>query len=180
MYTLKKSSKTQALTLAAALIFALLLALPTAGFSWGPGDGDCSIDHFAQRSEAIKEKLNLDETQNKLWDAMKTGMIELLELSLQKGDNLNRETRRRTKVRNFLLMRAELAAEKPDFKAVGEKLKAEYKGSLGEKFNQVTDARVAFFSSLSQQQRDIMIQKGHMRPHHGNREGKGRGRNSDM
>ena len=97
---------------------------------------------------------------------MKAGMIELRELSLKQGDNLDSGTRRRTMARNHLLMRAELAAEAPDFKEVGDKLKAEYKGNLAEKFNKVTDARVAFFSSLSQEQRDTMIKKGHRGARH--------------
>ncbi len=161
MDLIKNSTTRKSLTLSVALIIALLLALPATGFSWGPGKGQCSPERFEQRAEEVKENLNLDETQTKLWDDMKAKMVELRELSLNQGDNLNSTTRRRTMARNHLLMRAELAADTPDFKGVGEKLKAEYKGNLAEKFNQATDARVAFFSSLNQEQRDAMIKKGH-------------------
>ncbi|MCD6430829.1 MAG: Spy/CpxP family protein refolding chaperone [Deltaproteobacteria bacterium] len=155
----KNSTTRKSLTLATTLMIALLLALPATGFSWSLGKGQCFSDRFEQRAEEVKENLNLDETQTKLWNDMKAKMIELRELSLKQGDNLDSDTRRRTMARNHLLMRAELAAEAPDFKDVGDKLKAEYKGNLAEKFNKVTDARVAFFSSLSQEQRDTMLKK---------------------
>ena len=167
----KKSTNSKPLTLAAIFIIALFLALPASGFSWGPCKGDCSPERLEQRAEKVKENLNLDKNQAKLWDTMQADMIELRELSLEQGDNLDSNTRRRTRVRNQLLMRAELAAETPDFKAIGDKLKAEYSGNLTEKFNQATDARVAFFSSLSPEQRDSMLKKGH-RGHRGG--GKGR------
>jgi hypothetical protein len=163
----KASTNQKALSLSLALMLALLLALPATGFSWGPGHGQCSPERFEQRIEEVKANLNLDETQSKLWDAMKAGMMELRELSLKQGDNLDSNTRRRTMARNHLLMRAELAAENPDFKAVGEILKAEYKGNLADKFNQTTDARVAFFSSLSADQRDAMLKQGHKSRRHG-------------
>ncbi len=168
----KASNNRKALSLSLALMFALLLALPTTGFSWGPGHGQCSPERFEQRAEEVKANLNLDETQGKLWNAMKTGMMELRELSLKQGDNLDSNTRHRTMARNHLLMQAELAAENPDFKAVGEILKAEYKGNLADKFNQTTDARVAFFSSLNQEQRNNMLKQGHKGRRHGKRMGK--------
>lgn len=170
----KNPTTRKSLTLAVAFMLALFLALPATGFSWGPGRGQCSFDRFEQRVEEVKENLNLDETQTKLWDDMKAGMVELRELSLKQGDNLNSDTRRRTMARNHLLMRAELAAETPDFKGVGEKLKVEYKGNLAEKFNNVTDARVAFFSSLSQTQRDSMLKMGRQNRRHGGMGGKGK------
>lgn len=154
------SNHRKTIPLSLALMFALLLALPATGFSWGPGKGECNPERCEQRFEEVRENLNLDENQDKLWENMKTGMMEMRELSLKLGDNLDSKTRRRSKARNHLLMRAELAAETPDFKAVGEKLKAEYKGNLTEKFNQATDAMVAFFSSLNQKQRDTMLKKG--------------------
>ena len=174
MDTTKNSTTRKSLTLATALMIALLLALPATGFSWGMGKGQCFSDRFEQRTEEVKENLFLDENQTKLWDNMKAVMIELRELSLKQGDNLSSNTRQRTMARNHLLMRAELAAETPDFKGVGEKLKAEYKGNLAEKFNQVTDARVAFFSSLSQEQCDSMIKKGHRGQRGGGKDKKGK------
>ncbi len=174
MNLIKKPTKGKSLTLTVALMIALLLALPATGFSFGPGRGDCSPDRFEQRAEEIKENLNLDENQSKLMEAMRAEMIELRELSLKQGDNLNSDSRRRTKARNHLLMRAELAAETPDFKAIGNKLKSEYKGDLAEKFNQATDARVAFFSSLSQEQRDTMLKQGHRGPRRGGMGKKGK------
>ena len=153
MHTINRRS----LVLAVVFMMALFLALPATGISWGPGNGQCSGDRFAQRAEEVKENLNLDENQIKLWDEMTAGMLELRDLCLQQGDNLDRETRRRTLARNHLLMRAELATENPDFKSIGEKLKAEYQGEFPDEFNKVIDARVAFFSSLNQTQRDTML-----------------------
>lgn len=75
--------------------------------------------------------------------------------------------------RNHMLMQAELAAETPDFKSVGEKLKTEYQGNFAEEFNKVIDARVAFFSSLTQEQRDTMLKKGHKGRRRGGMGGKG-------
>ena len=170
----KNPNTRKSLTLAVTFMLALLLALPATGFSWGPGRGQCSFDRFEQRAEEVKENLNLDETQTKLWDDMKAGMVELRELSLKQGDNLNSDTRRRTMARNHLLMRAELTAETPDFKSVGEKLKAEYQGNFAEEFNKVINARVAFFNSLTQEQRDTMLKKGHKGRRHGRMGGKGK------
>lgn len=170
----KNSTTRKSLTMTVALMIALLLVLPATGFSLGLGKGQCSSERFEQRAEEVKENLNLDENQTKLWDEMKAGMIELRELSLKQGDNLESATRHRTMARNHLLMRAELATEAPDFKGVGEKLKAEYKGNLAERFNNVTDARVAFFSSLSQEQRDTMIKQGHRGHRHGSKGRKGK------
>ncbi|MCK5679651.1 Spy/CpxP family protein refolding chaperone [bacterium] len=170
----KKPTTRNSLTLSIALMMALLLALPATSFSWGPGKGQGAGDNFAQRGEEVKKSLNLDETQTKLWDKMKTGMQELRELCLKKGDNLNEDSRRRTMARNQLLMRAELAAETPDFKSVGEKLKAEYKGNFSAEFNKVIDNRVAFFNSLTQEQRDTMLKKGHRGHRRGGRGGKGK------
>ena len=170
----KNTITRKSLTLAVVFIIALLMALPATGFSWGLGRGQCSADDFAQRAEKVKENLNLDENQTKLWDEMKTGMLALRDLCLQQGDKLNPDTRRRTLARNHLLMRAELAAETPDFKSVGEKLKAEYQGNFPEKFNKVIDARVAFFCSLTQEQRDTMLKKGHRSRRHGGMGGRGK------
>ena len=160
MNVTKNSTTRNSLTRAVIFIMALMLSLPAAGWSWGPGRGQCSADNFAQRAEEIKASLNLNENQTKLWDEMKTEMLDLHDLCLQQGDNLNDGTRRRTMARNHLLMRAELAAETPDFKGAGEKLKAEYRGNFSEEFNQAIDARVVFFSSLTQEQRDTMLKKG--------------------
>lgn len=168
------SSNRKTIALSLALMLALLLALPATGFCWGPGKGECNRERCEQRFEEVRKNLNLDENQNKLWENMKTSMMELRELSLKQGDNLDSDSRRRTKARNHLLMRAELAAETPEFKAVGEKLKAEYKGNLAEKFNQATDARVAFFSSLNQKQRDTMFKQGRRGSHRGGKGKKGR------
>jgi len=170
----KNSTTRKSLTLAVAFMITLLLALPATGFSWGPGTGQCYSERFEQRAEEVKVNLNLDETQARLWDDMKTGMVELRELSLKQGDNMDSNTRRHTMARNHLLMRAELAAEAPDFKAVGNKLKTEYKGNLAEIFNKVTDARVAFFSSLSQEQRDDMLKQGHRGRRHGGKGSRGK------
>lgn len=168
----KKPINRKSLTLAVTLMIALFLTFPATGWSWGPGQG--SADNFAQRAEEVKESLNLDENQTKLWDEMKTGMIELRELCLRQGDNLNDGSRRRILARNHLLMKAELAAETSDFNSVGEKLKAEYKGNFAEEFNKVIDARVAFFNSLTPEQRDTMLKKSHRGRHHGGMGGKGK------
>ena len=173
MNVTKNSTNRKSLTLAVTLMIALFLALPATGWSWGPRGGQGSADNFAQRAEEVKESLNLDENQMKLWDEMKTGMLELRDLCLQQGDNLNEGTRRRTMARNHMLMQAELAAETPDFKGVGEKLKAEYQGNFAEEFNKVIDGRVAFFSSLTQEQRDTMLKKGHKGRRRGGKGGKG-------
>ncbi|MEA3332280.1 MAG: hypothetical protein U9Q58_01610 [Pseudomonadota bacterium] len=170
----KNSTNRKSLTLAVTFMIALFLALPATGWSWGSGSGHGSGANFAQRAEEVKESLNLNENQTKLWDEMKTGMLELRNLCLQQGDNLDEGTRLRTMARNHMLMRAELAAETPDFKGAGEKLKAEYQGNFTEEFNNVTDARVAFFSSLSQAQRDTMLKKGHKGRRRGGKGGKGK------
>ena len=170
----QKPTTKKSLTLAVTLMIALFLALPATGLSWGPGYGQGCGDNFAQRAEEVKASLNLNENQTKLWDEMKTGMLDLRNLCLQQGDNLNDGTRRRTLARNHLLMQAELAAETPDFKGVGEKLKAEYKGNFAEKFNTVIDSRVAFFNCLTQSQRDSMLKKGHRGRRHGGMGRKGK------
>ncbi|MCK5540260.1 MAG: hypothetical protein KAI69_04980 [Deltaproteobacteria bacterium] len=173
MNVTKNSTTKKSLTLAVTLMIALFLALPATGWSWGPRGGQGSADNFAQRAEEVKESLKLNENQTKLWDEMKTGRLELRNLCLQHGDNLDVGTRRRTLTRNQMLMRAELAAETPDFKGVGEKLKAEYKGNFAEEFNKVIDARVAFFSSLTREQHDTMLKKGHKGRRRGGKSGKG-------
>ena len=173
MNVTRNSTTKRSLVLAVTFMIALFLALPATGWSWGSGNGQGSADNFAQRAEEVKESLNLDEIQTKLWDEMKTGMRELRELFLQQGDNLDEGTRRRTLARNHMLMRAELAAETPDFKGVAEKLKAEYQGNHAEEVNKVIDARVAFFSSLTQEQRDTMLKKGHKGHRRGGKGGKG-------
>ena len=174
MNVTKNSTNRKSLILAVAFMMALLFTVPATGWSWGSGNGMGSGDKFAQRAEIIKESLNLNENQTKLWDEMKTGMQELRDLCLQQGDNLDDGTRRRTMARNQMLMRAELAAETPDFKAAGEKLKAEYQGNFAEEFNKITDARVAFFSSLTQEQRDTMLKKGNKGHRRGGKGGKGK------
>ncbi len=173
MNATENSTNRKSLTLVVTLMIALFLALPATGWSWGPGSGRGSGGNFTQRAEVVKESLNLDENQLKLWDEMKTGMLELRDLCLQQGDNLNDGTRRRTMARNHMLMQAELAAETPDFKSVGEKLKTEYQGNFAEEFNKVIDARVAFFSSLTPEQRDTMLKKGHKGRRRGGMGGKG-------
>lgn len=174
MNVTKNSTNRKSLTLAVTLMIALFLALPATGWSWGPRGGQGSADNFAQRAEEVKESLNLNESQAKLWDEMKTGMLELRELCLQQGDNLNDGTRRRTMARNHLLMKAELAAKTPDFNSVGEKLKAEYQGNFSKEFNSVTDARAAFFNTLTPGQRGTMLKKGHRGRRHGGIGGKGK------
>ncbi len=169
-----KSTTKRSLSLAVTLMIALFLALPATGWSWGSGNGQGSADNFAQRAVEVKESLNLDENQAKLWAEMKTGKQELRELCLQQGDNLDEGARRRTMARNQMLMRAELAAETPDFKGVGEKLKTEYQGNFPGYFNTDIYARVSFFSSLSQEKRDTMLKKGRHNRRHGGMDGKGK------
>ena len=162
-----KQEKGKMLILLVALVLAAVMVLPSAGFSWGPGDGSCSHDRFAQRAEAIKGALDLNENQNDLWEAMKLSMQNLRDLTLQEGDQLDVGTRRRFMARNHLLMGAELAAENPDFESVGKKLKAEYPGEFHEVFNETVDARVAFFTSLTLEQRDAMLKMEGRGRHHG-------------
>jgi len=152
-----KQGKGRMLTLLVALVVATVMMLPSAGFGWGPGDGPCPQGPFAQRAGDIRGALNLDEKQNDLWETMKQSMQKFRDLALQEGDQLDAGVRRRFMARNHLLMRAELAAENPDFEFVGKKLKAEYPGKIHEAFNKTVDARVAFFSSLTPEQRDAML-----------------------
>jgi len=168
-----KQEKGKRLTLLVALVVAAVMMLPSAGFSWGPGEGPCPQGRFAQRAGEIRAALNLDEKQNDLREAMKQSMQKFRDLALREGDQLDAGARRRFMARNHLLMRAELAAENPDFESVGKKLKAEYLGKLHEAFNKTVDARVAFFSSLTLEQRDAMLKMEGQGPPHGRRPRRG-------
>ena len=151
--------KSQVKKLVVTLLLGLLL-LPAAAWSMGPGSGACNQERFAQRMDRLQETLSLNESQQLLWSNMTTAIKDMRDLVLQEGDQLESQARRRWLGRNHLLMRAELAATQPNFTAVGEQLKKEYVGDYSEKFNALVDARVAFFSSLSQEQRDLMLQSG--------------------
>lgn len=169
MEKIMKQEKVRVLILLVGLALAAVMVLPSAGFSWGPGDGPCPQERFAQRAEDIRSALNLDQNQDGLWESMKQSLQNFRDLVLQQGDQLDPAARRRFMARNHLLMRAELAAENPDFESAGKKLKAEYRGELHEAFNETVDTRIAFFSSLNVEQRDTMLKMGGRGRHHGQR-----------
>ncbi len=173
MEKIMKQEKGKMLTLLVALVVAAVMVLPSTGFSRGPGDGSCFHDGFAQRAGEIRGALNLDKNQNDLWETMKQSMQKFRDLALQEGDQLDAGARRRFMARNHLILRAELAAENPDFESVGKKLKAEYPGKLHEAFNETVDARVAFFASLTLEQRDAMLKMEGRGRHHGQKPRRG-------
>ncbi|HDS17278.1 MAG TPA: hypothetical protein ENN66_11860 [Proteobacteria bacterium] len=169
------SRRSQTTITALSLFLALCLALPAAALSWGPRGGNHGPRDLGRLgpNEPYLQQLNLDENQLSLHQAMQSERINFWELCLKEGDNLEPESRQRGQVRYHLLLRAELAAETPDFIAVGKKLKTEYKGSFTEEFAKMVDTRVAFLSSLSPTQRHTLLQQdfhcGSKRGRHGNR-----------
>ena len=151
-----------------------LLIMPLAGAAYGfghghgyhgdRGKGECTSERYEKRSEHLKEALSLDEGQVALLEIMHQSRVNLKDDFINENDSDGRPGKGFR--RSFHLFRAELAAEKPDFQAVGEKIKAEHQGEHREAFEAAVDARVAFLSSLSVEQREEMLE---MKGHHGRR-----------
>ena len=128
----------------------------------GPGQGG----HFMQ----MKKKLNLTDDQSKLLEHLQKTRRAFMDRACRN----NRDGCRKSKLqkRAFHLFRAELAAEQPDFNGAARKLKPEYHGDYPEEFNAMVDARAAFMSSLTSEQRDRLLE---MKPR-GGKHGPGHGK----
>ena len=152
-----------------------LLIMPLAGAAYGfghghgyhgdKGKGECTTERFESRAEHLEEALSLDEGQIVLLETMHQARMNLKGEFVSNSDSKWQPGKGFR--RSFHLFRAELASENPDFQVVGEKVKAEYQGEHGESFETAVDARVAFLSSLSAEQRQNMMEmKGHRGRHH--------------
>ncbi|MEA3548328.1 MAG: hypothetical protein U9R66_11770 [Thermodesulfobacteriota bacterium] len=152
-----------------------LFIMPLAGAAYGSGHGhgyhgdkgkgECTSERFESRAEHLEEALSLDEGQVALLETMHQSRMNFKDEFFKNNDIDSRPGKNLR--RSFHLFRAELDAADPNFQAVGEKVKAEYQGEHGESFETAVDARVAFLSSLSaEQRRNMMEMKGHRGRHH--------------
>ncbi len=121
-----------------------------------------------KRMKKMVQALNLNEEQSKLHDEMHKARRTFMETACQ-GDNAEGCRNSKLRKRAFHLFRAELAAENPDFPGAAAKIKSEYHGKHKAEFNAMIDARAAFMSSLSEEQRDKLLE---MKPR-GGKHGRG-------
>ncbi len=166
------------------LSVSLLLLLP-AGAAWArghdhggsPGKKACPANHprggHGKHIEQMKKKLNLDENQVQLLENVQKTRRDFMDRACRG----NREGCRNSKLRKraFHLFRAELAAEHPDFYSAATKLKSEYHGEYRAEFNAMVDARAAFMSSLTPEQRDRLLEMKPRGGKHGPGPGSGHG-----
>ncbi len=149
-----------------------ILFLATAAVAKGPGAGGPPADSPWKGAQNFKKRivkeLHLSADQSRLHDTMHITRRAFMEKAC--SDSSNAQGCRNSKLRKrvFHLFRAELAAEKPDFAGAAAKAKNEYHGKFKAEYDAMVDARAAFMSSLTEAQRDKLLQ---MRPRRGNRGG---------
>ncbi len=145
-----------------ALLLALSFLVMTSSVqAWGPGAGGPPADAPWKNAQKFKQnlvkKLNLTEEQSALHDKMHAARRAFMEKACSED---KAEGCRQSKLRKrlFHLFRAELAAENPDFAGVAAKLKAEYHGKYKTEFDAMVDSRAAFMGSLTQEQREKLLE----------------------
>ncbi len=102
-----------------------------------------------------KMNLNLNDKQQALFQKMReSGAKFRTKMCPDQGAGCTPD---KEQIRAMYLFKAELAAEKPDFQAVGKKIKGEYQGQFKTEFNAAIDAKAAFLESLTPEQRDTIL-----------------------
>ncbi len=162
---------------ASTLAFLLTMLLSTSGtsFAYGPGNQqhhgkgmhqNCPSGNFSSRAEMMKSSLNLNDEQQVLMTEMHQANMALMNKECPDGWKSGCMNKK-GKMRAMHLFRAELGAEKPDFQAVADRLKNEYKGENQAEFDEAVDARARFMESLTPEQRDAMMQMRYHGKHGG-------------
>jgi hypothetical protein len=150
------------ITSATTFLLAAVLSISAAETA-GVGQEDICVtgNRFAAHAEKMKAMLKLSNEQAGLLDSMHRANVDLNTKACP--GNASGCIPARELTRAFHLFRAELAAENPDFHAIGDRLKSEYQGKYKEEFDKAIDARVAFMSTLTPEQRESMMKMGHRR-----------------
>jgi len=148
------------------VFFTVFLVMGTGNaFAWGPDSsrgagmrGNCMAGgQPGNQMKMMMAKLKLNDEQRVLMDEMHQAVTAFRQKKCPDGWKPGC-MKDRQQMRAMHLFRAELGAENPDFQAVADKLKSEYAGDYTQEFDAVVDARAAFMSSLSPEQRDNLMQ----------------------
>lgn len=147
------------------LLLLAVFALPALSFgSNEDADNDGRREYRQQfkdrsyaRHDRMADALGLSEAQKELFDSMRDARREYA----------NQNKGRMRGIRS--IFQNELAKDKPDFNAAAAQIKQDYEQSSGEAFEVMLAANVAFFESLTDEQRQKYIEMRH------DRRGKGRG-----
>jgi Spy/CpxP family protein refolding chaperone len=128
-------------------LFAFMVAA-VAVFAQEAGEGN-TMEHHLGFWDKLARELNLNPNQQGLLDTVKSAVRAYW----QAMGKVHRETHR--------LFKGECAKPTPNFDTAGQESKALFEREVVPAHSALTDAKVAFYKSLTPQQRQIVAGAGH-------------------